>query len=95
MHTHTCTGTGTGTVHRVRGLCVRSFSMTLQCRQPHSVFGGIHILNFMPLLTSVFHIWLCIVSLLELLRTSTHAKCALLPINLCASAQGGEKTQKI
>ena len=38
MCTHTCTNAGT--LHRVRGLRVRPFSITLRCRQPHSVFGG-------------------------------------------------------
>ena len=38
-HTRTCTST----VHRVRGLSVRPFSITPPCRQPHSVFGGFYL----------------------------------------------------
>ena len=37
-YTRTCTSAGT--VHRVRGLGLRPFSMTPPYRQPHSVFGG-------------------------------------------------------
>ena len=44
--THTCTCTSTGTLHRVRGLRVRPFSMTPPCRQPHSVFGGLKFSNY-------------------------------------------------
>ena len=40
MCTHTCTCTSAGTLHRVRGLRARPFSITPSCRQPHSVFGG-------------------------------------------------------
>ena len=40
MCTHTRTCAGTGTVHRVRGLRARPFSMTPPCRQPHCIFGG-------------------------------------------------------
>ena len=36
MCTHTCTRTGT--LHRVRGLRARPFSVTPPCRQPHSIF---------------------------------------------------------
>ena len=36
MCTHTCTCTSTGTLHRVRGLRARPFSITPPCRQPHS-----------------------------------------------------------
>ena len=32
MYTHTCTYTSTGTLHMVRGLHVRLFSITLPCR---------------------------------------------------------------
>ena len=40
MCTHACTGTSAGTLHRVRGLRARPFSITPPCKQPHSVFGG-------------------------------------------------------
>ena len=39
-HPHSHTPTSTGTVHRVRGLRVRPFSMTQPCTQPHPVFEG-------------------------------------------------------
>ena len=38
FHTRTCTSAGT--LHLVRGLRVQPFSVTLRCRQLHSVFGG-------------------------------------------------------
>ena len=41
MCTHTSTRTSIGTLHRVRGLCARPFSITPPFRQPHSVFGGV------------------------------------------------------
>ena len=40
MCTHACTCTSTGTLHNVRGLWVRPFSITPPCRQPHSIFRG-------------------------------------------------------
>ena len=43
MCTHTCTCTSTGTLHRARGLRLRSFSITQPCRQPHSVFVGFYL----------------------------------------------------
>ena len=41
--THTCTCTSAGTLHRVRGLFVRPFSITPPCRQSYSVFGGFYL----------------------------------------------------
>ena len=40
-HTHACTSTGT--LHRVRGLRVQPFPVTLPCRQPHSIFRGFYL----------------------------------------------------
>ena len=39
MCTHTCACTSAGTLHGVRGLHLRPFSITPPCRQPYSVFG--------------------------------------------------------
>ena len=39
MHPHP--HTSAGTLHRVRGLHAWPFSVTLPCRQPHSIFGGL------------------------------------------------------
>ena len=45
MCTHTRTySTSSGTVHAVRGLRVRPFSITPPWRQPHSIFGGFYLL---------------------------------------------------
>ena len=56
---HTCTCTSTGTLHRVRGLRVRPFSITPPCRQPHSVFGGclLHIIILMIIIIMCSFMW--------------------------------------
>ena len=43
MCTHTCTCTSTGTLHRVRGLRARPFSITPPCWQLHSIFRGLYL----------------------------------------------------
>ena len=67
MYTHTCTCTSTGTLHRVRGLRVRPFSITPPCRQSHSVFGGIIIVNVLVLFSPCYCFFVVAVVIVHLL----------------------------
>ena len=59
MCTHTCTCTNTGTLHRMRGLRVWPFSITLPCRQLHSVFGGFYLCfrRMRLAMSGAYHSW--------------------------------------